>query len=70
MNGKKAKTIRKHCNTFDLPKGIYRKIKKTINFYNLNITQSLYLIDRTASMFYDKMAEVTKQMEEIENEQS
>jgi len=70
MNGKKAKVIRKHCNTFELPKGVYRKLKKTINFYNLTISQSLFLIDRTATMFYNKMAEVTKQMEEIENEQS
>jgi len=70
MNGKRAKTLRKFCNAQGLPKGIYRRVKKVSKQYNLNVTQTLFLIEKASDMFYAKMSEVTKQMEEIENGES
>ena len=68
MNGKLAKVIRKQCKYYDLPKGMYRKVKRLKKAYNLNITQTLGLIDNAANMYYKRMEEVTKKMEEIEKE--
>lgn len=66
MNGKLAKVIRKQCKYYDLPKGMYRKVKSLKKAYNLDITQTLGLIDNAASMYYKRMEELTKKMEEKE----
>lgn len=68
MNGKLAKVIRKQCKYYDLPKGIYRKVKRLKKAYSLNITQTLGLIDNAANMYYKRMEELTKKMEEKEKE--
>ena len=68
MNGKLAKVIRKQCKYYDLPKGMYRKVKRLKKAYSLNITQTLGLIDNAASMYYKRMEELTKKMEEKEKE--
>lgn len=68
MNEKLAKVIRRQCKHYDLPKGMYRKVKKLNQEYNLDIRQTLFLIDKAAAMYYKNMEELTKKMEAVENE--
>ena len=63
MNEKRAKIIRRVCKQYDLPRSMYQRIKKVVNNYKLDITQTLGLIDRAAGSYYDNMAKVNKLLE-------
>jgi len=63
MNEKRAKIIRKICRENGLPKKMYRKLKKTITNYHLDLTQSLHLLDAATVMYYRNMEKATEQLE-------
>ena len=48
MSAKLDKALRRYARLYNLPKNVLRKIRKLRNDYNLNLTETLYLIDKSA----------------------
>lgn len=70
MSARMMKMIRRHCDLHGLPKVIYNKIKKTKKEYNLDLKDTLFLIDAAAQNYYENMEKFTNKMKENEDEQS
>lgn len=70
MSARMMKMIRRQCDLQGLPKALYQKIKKTKKDYNLDLSATLFLIYAAAQKYYENMEKITKQMKEIEDEQS
>ena len=62
MSNKVDKAIRKYSKLYGIPKPALRKIRKISKSYNLNLTDTLHLIDQFAAM-------VNKRRNEVKNEQ-
>ena len=70
MSEKVNKMINKHGRLYDLPKPVLRKIRKLKQQYKLDLTQTLYLVDRAAEKYYNQMNELSDKIEkELTNEQ-
>lgn len=54
MNQRVAKAIKKTCDIYQLPKRVYRRIKKTKLKYNLDLTNTLRFIDVVAEQYHKK----------------
>jgi hypothetical protein len=63
MSAKLDRALRKHARLYNLPKNVLRKIRKLKKNYNLNLTETLYLIDKSAEM-------INKKINEVKNERS
>ena len=63
MSQKVTKLLRRHANSYELPKPYFRKVLKMKQQYKLDLTQSLYLIDVAAKQYYDAMENMSDQIE-------
>lgn len=69
MSDKMTKRLRKYSELHQLPKPVMRKIRKIKQQYNLNLTDTLYLIDAAAQKYYKQMNELSDKIEkELKNE--
>lgn len=71
MSEKITKLLNKHSKSYNLPKPVVRKIRKLKNQYKLDLTETLYLIDRAAQKYYSQIDETNnKTKKEQKNEKN